>query len=159
MKRIEGGKGVKPIELTNPVRDLWRVRWDVRAKDDGSADYMEEEFKGRPSVDAIRAMVTAWVNRQVDERIVSGFAWNGVPVWLSTENQFNFKAAFDLAVQTGGATLPVTFKLGTDADPVYQTFDTLDGLRAFYTAAMAHIQAALADGWRRKDSVNWAVYA
>ena len=40
-----------------------------------------------------------------------------MPVWLSSENQFNYKAAYDLAVQTGGATLPVTFKFGTDEVP------------------------------------------
>lgn len=46
------------------------------------------------------------INARTDERIVSGFAWTpegaeeSVSVWLSSENQFNFKAAYDLAVQT-----------------------------------------------------------
>ena len=48
------------------------------------------------------------------------------PVWLSTENQYNYKAAYDLAVQTGGETLPVTFKFGSDEQPEYHTFEKLD---------------------------------
>jgi hypothetical protein len=40
-----------------------------------------------------------------------------MPVWLSTENQFNYKAAFDLATQTGGKSLPVTFKFGSTNNP------------------------------------------
>ena len=58
------------------------------------------------------------INAQTDEKIVSGMVWipasgeNPIPIWLSTENQFNFKSAYDLAVQTNGATLPVTFKMG-----------------------------------------------
>ena len=38
--------------------------------------------------------------------------WNDIPVWLSTENQLNFKSVYDMAVQAAGASLPVEFKLG-----------------------------------------------
>ena len=51
----------------------------------------------------------SWYNSQTDAAILSGFAYNGAHVWLSVENQYNYKAAYDLAVQTGGETLPVTF--------------------------------------------------
>ena len=43
-----------------------------------------------------------WYNKQTDEKILSGFVWKGMKVWLSAENQFNYKAAFDLAMQTAG---------------------------------------------------------
>ena len=105
---------MKLLECINPVKDKWRVRWDVQNNDDGSADYMEAEFRGKPSDDDIKALVTDWYNEQTNQTILSGFSWNDTPVWLSTENQFNYKAAYDLAVQSGGTTLPVTFKFGTD---------------------------------------------
>ena len=41
-------------------------------------------------------------NDERDEKIVSGFVWRDMQVWLSSENQFNYKAAYDLAVQTKG---------------------------------------------------------
>ena len=44
MRRVEGSAGVSLMECTNPVKDKWRIRWDVQEKEDGSASYMEEEF-------------------------------------------------------------------------------------------------------------------
>lgn len=158
MKRVEGTNGAKLIECVNPVKDRWRVRWDVQSKDDGSANYMEAEFVGRPSADAIKATVTGWYNEQTDAKILSGFVYGDDSVWLSSENQFNYKAAYDLAVQSGGATLPVKFKLGTDESPAYRTFSTIDELTDFFTKAMTHIQNTLAEGWKKKDSFNLKDY-
>lgn len=157
-KRANGAQDVKLLECINPVKDKWRVRWDVQNNDDGSADYMEAEFRGKPSDDDIKALVTDWYNEQTNQTILSGFSWNDTPVWLSTENQFNYKAAYDLAVQSCGTTLPVTFKFGTDDVPVYHTFSTVDELADFYTKAMQHIQDALASGWKNKDSFDLSLY-
>ena len=143
------------LQCTSPVRDKWLVRWDVQADPEtGTASYMEEEFAGRPDPEAVAALVRGWQNARTEEEIRSGFVWEGEQVWLSEENQFNYKAAHDLAVQTGGKTLPVTFKLGTDAKPVYRTFSTVDDLSAFYTAMVRHIQDALERGWRAKDAFS-----
>ena len=81
-----------------------------------------------------------------------------MPVWLSDENQRNYKAAYDLAVQTGGETLPVVFKFGSDEQPVYHTFNTLDELKEFYMSVYRHIERCLADGWANKDAVDYGVY-
>lgn len=81
-----------------------------------------------------------------------------MPVWLSTENQFNYKASYDLAVQTGGANLPIRFKFGTDEEPIYHDFTSVDELTDFYTGAMAFINETLQDGWKQKDSINICTY-
>ena len=158
MKRVEGNAGVRLLECTSPARNKWRVRWDVQESENGTASYMEEEFNHKPTDDEIRSTVISWYNGQTDEAILSSFSYGDVPVWLSSENQFNYKSAYDLAVQTGGATLPVTFKFGTDTEPVYHTFDTLEELTDFYTKAMRHIQDTLADGWKKKDAFNLDLY-
>lgn len=146
------------LECTNPVRNKWRIRWDVQTDADGSTSYMEEEFAHKPSAEEIRNAVISWYNEQTDEAILTGFSWNGTPVWLSQENQYNYKAAYDLAVQTAGATLPVTFKFGTEEEPVYHTFTSLDEATDFYTKAVAHIQDTLADGWKKKDAFDVSLY-
>ena len=146
------------LECTNPVKGKWRVRWDVRKNEDGSADYMEEEFSHRPELKEVKSLILDWYNAKVDEAILSGFTYEDMPVWLSSENQFNYKSAYDLAVQTAGATLPVTFKFGTDEQPQYRKFATLDELTDFYSKAMAYIQTALADGWKEKDAIDWSAY-
>lgn len=153
-RRVQGNKDVALIECTNPKKDKWRVRWDVRERDDGTADYMEAEFAHKPSDAEIKEAVVGWYNSETDKAILSGFEYEGTPVWLSTENQFNYKAAYDLAVQTDGATLPVKFKLGTDDKPEYREFDTVDALADFFKKAMSHIQETLAEGWRKKDAFN-----
>ena len=100
------------------------------------------------------------INHRTDAKILSGLVWKDKPVWLSQENQFNFKAAYDLAVQTQGATLPVTFKLGEQEDgtPVYHTFETMEDSTDFYTAAVNHIHQTVADGWAEKDAIDRAPY-
>lgn len=158
MKRVQGNPDVALLECTNPVRNKWRVRWDVTADDSGTASYMEEEFNHKPSGEEIKSLISGWINARTDERILSGFRYNGKTVWLSTENQFNYKAAYDLAVQTAGASLPVTFKLGEDDSPEYVTFEELTALSSFYTGAMEFIQDTLAQGWKAKDSIDLALY-
>ncbi len=112
------------------------------------------------TLDIVKTAILGDINHRTDEKILSGLVWQDKPVWLSQENQFNFKAAYDLAVQTQGATLPVTFKLGEQEDgtPVYHTFETMEDSTDFYTAAVNHIHNAVADGWQEKDSIDWSPY-
>lgn len=158
MRRIEGSIGVKLIECTHPKKNKWRIRWDVQEVEDDSANYMETEFDHKPTEEEIRQTYTNWVNAAVEETILSGFEWNGMPVWLSNENKFNYKAAYDMAVMSDGATLPVKFKFGTDEEPMYHTFTNLEEFTNFFTQAMQHIQNALNKGWTLKDTFNIAQY-
>ena len=112
------------------------------------------------TLDIVKTAILGDINHRTDEKILSGLVWQDKPVWLSQENQFNFKAAYDLAVQTQGATLPVTFKLGEQEDgtPVYHTFETMEDSTDFYTAAVNHIHQSVADGWLEKDGIDWTPY-
>lgn len=113
-------------------------------------------FDHVPTDDEILSVITDQVNTDTGQKILTGFSWNGKKVWLSTENQFNFKTAYDLAVQTGGSSLPVKFKLGEDdtGTSVYHTFCTLEEFTDFYTQAIAFVNKTLVDGWNLKDSIN-----
>lgn len=111
-----------------------------------------------PTIEEIREVIYAYYNGLTDEAIRSGFVYEGSSVYLSMENQFNYKAAYDLAVQTQGASLPVRFKFGPDSEPDYHDFTTVEELTAFYTAAIAFIQQKLAEGWQVKDSIDFNLY-
>ena len=149
MKRVQGSMDAALLECISPIKNKWRVRWDF-SSDDNS--YMEEEFKYKPSLEEIKNLITSYYNDDIKQKILSGFSWKGYKVWLSTENQFNYKAAYDLAVQTEGNSLPVVFKFGNEDNPVYKTFATLEELADFYTRAIHHIQITLQNGWKDKDS-------
>lgn len=168
MKRIHGSEGIKVLECINPRLQKYIVRWDIQPyyrKDEEiseeiqqGVDYYEKWINHKPSLDEIKEIVTAGYNALIDEKILSGFVWKDMPVWLSTENQFNYKAAYDLAVQTQGASLPVTFKFGDTVNPVYYSFENIEDFTDFYTKAMGYINTQLAEGWILKDSIDWTPY-
>lgn len=125
-------------------------------EDDGQGYDFRHTFDHKPTEQEIRDVIIAQINANTDAKILTGFVWQGKKVWLSTENEFNFKAAYDLAVQTGGATLPVKFKLGEDGNgnPVYHTFTELSEFTDFYTKAIAFVNTTLNEGWAEKDSID-----
>lgn len=120
--------------------------------------YTYETIHFEPTIEYIKNLITTYYNNQVDNKILSGFVWNEIPVWLSSENQFNYKAAYDLAVQTEGQSLPVKFKFGTTNEPVYYTFESIEDFTSFYTSAITYINTCLAEGWEKKDSIDWGEY-
>lgn len=166
MKRIQGN-GLM-IECINPRLQKYIVRWDVKPyfrKDEitgeeiqSGYDYYEKWLNHKPTMDEVKEIVLGGMNAIIDQRILEGFEWNGMAVWLSSENQFNYKAAYDLAVMSQGKTLPTVFKFGTTESPVYYTFETLDDISDFYVSAMAYINKCLAEGWRMKDEIDWSEY-
>lgn len=148
--------------LYSPITDnqdgTYYVRWGYKEIDENTAFWVEDLYYSKPKFEILQNTILEYYNKNIDEKIISGFKWNDMPIWLSTENQFNYKAAYDLAVQTGGANLPVTFKFGTTDEPVYHTFTTLEELTGFYLSAMKYINDTLAEGWREKDAIDWNAY-
>ena len=158
----------KPLEKEND--NVYIVRWDyeddtILNPETGSREesplgtWTYERLYFTPSIDVIQTMILSYMNEQVDNEILRDFTWNEHSVWLSTENQFNYKTAYDLAVQTNGASLPVTFKFGTSSNPTYHKFETLEDLSDFYLKATKFVLDTLQRGWERKDSINWSIYS
>lgn len=141
------------IECINPKQNIWRARWKI-----SEGVYEEREFNYRPSLEQLQEVIKAWFNKEIDNKIIGGFEWKGMPIWLSNENQFNYKTAYDLAIQTNGASLPIKFKFGTDESPVYYIFENLEDFSDFYMNAVAHVNTVLNEGWEKKDSIDWEVY-
>lgn len=153
------------------VEDASRVviSYGLTELGDGKAEWYEVVFykkQGKPSFDAAKKAILADINARTDEKIISGFVWtpeggDPIPVWLSEENQRNFSEAQRIAANKPQAILPVTFKLGEQADetPIYHTFETAEELTAFYLLAVAYINAQLKVGWAEKDGIDWTPYA
>ena len=140
----------------NPVVDYY--------EDTDYCNVLVEYYRGQRTEAAMRKLIADWYDPETDAKILNGMVWTSlsgeeIPVYLSTENQFNFKSAYDLAVQKNGATLPVTFKMGEkDGVPVYHTFETMEEADDFYTKAVAFINQTLAEGWAKKDNFDWSLY-
>lgn len=148
-------------ERNDRLMKIGRNKWELiyGYDTDGISGWTyRERFTRKPTMDEIKEIITAQINRNVEEKILCGLVWRDMPIWLSTENQFNYKAAYDLAVQTNGLSLPVKFKFGTDEQPVYHTFNEIDELREFYVTSLEHVQNVLEEGWQEKESLDLSVF-
>lgn len=154
MERINGTPKTPKVEK---VDGKYLVRWDYQGNSK-KVTFYEIEFPYKPSLETVKNVILKMENSKIDEKILSGFSWNGMNVWLSSENQFNYKAAYDIAVQTEGANLPITFKFGSTENPEYHSFETLQDLTDFYMKAMNYINQTLLNGWTSKDSIDWTEY-
>lgn len=170
MIRTNGLKtNYKPLEVVSEVDNIYIIRWDYAEVketdpetkllvDSDLAVWTEEILYHKPIEAELRKLFTKYYNDITDNKILSGFVWNEMPVWLSEENQRNYKAAYDIAVQKNGATLPVEFKFGTEDTPMYQIFHTVEELEKFYLPAVSYVQQCLAEGWRMKDAIDYSLY-
>lgn len=145
------------VECINPKINKYRIRWDFENTDDGVSFY-EEDILHKPSLEELQNFIIEQINAQTKQNIISGFSFADHPVWLSTENQFNYKAIYDLALQSNGEILPVVFKFGDDKNPIYYKFESLDALHTFYTKMVTYINSQLTIGWQKKDSIDWDLY-
>lgn len=148
-------------ERNDRLMKIGRNKWELiygYGTDGVSGWTYRERFTRKPTMEEIKEIIIAQINRNVEEKILCGLVWKEMPIWLSTENQFNYKAAYDLAVQTNGQSLPVKFKFGTDEAPVYHTFTTLEELQEFYMTSLAFVQQVLDDGWQEKDTLDLSVF-
>lgn len=127
--------------------------------EDGNNFTWRKYYDHKPSLREIKQDISDLINTETDAKILTGFTWNSKPVYLSTENQQNFKAAYDLARDTDGATLPVKFKLGEDEDanPVYHTFTKFEPLADFVKKATAFVIETLNEGWKKKD-IDYSIF-
>lgn len=110
-----------------------------------------KNYDHKPTVREIKQDISDLINADTSRKILTGMTWNGIPLWLSQENQRNISDA------VRAATLPVRLKLGEDEDgnPIYYTFDDDGELTELYKAVWEHIRSSLDDGWREKDSVDY----
>lgn len=159
--KIHRGGGAL-VECINPNTNKWIVLWEpqieVTERGEESTSYIAETFKYKPSLEEVKSTILSWYNSSIESEITNSYRWRDMPVWLSRENQLNYKAQYDLAVQTEGQSLPVTFKFGDEDAPVYYEFKNLEELTDFYMGVTKHIQAILIKGWESKDGIDWSIY-
>lgn len=120
--------------------------------------------------DGLKDLVLGDINDSVDEKILSGFQWTVLHgddagttanVWLSKENQNNFKAKHDAAKEYPQlVSWPMKYKIGEKEDktPVYEYFQNIEELAQFYLGGISYIEQCYNEGWAKKDAVDWTPY-
>lgn len=162
-------------KIVSKADNIWTIRWgwepwkDEQGQEIDMGYWSEHSLFHKPSINEVRQFILDAINADTDYRILTGFNWvipstkdseepTVINCYLSSENQFNYKAAYDLAHQTQGASLPFVLKFGSDEQPRYYEFTSLEEFGGFYQAAIAFINNALQEGWVKKDSIDWDEY-
>lgn len=120
---------------------------------DESGYCWSKDYGYKPIESELKEDIVEHINKLTDAKILTGFTYEGSLVYLSAENQFNYKAAFDLCMLTDGSNLPVTFKFEQEDAPKYRQFNTKEELREFYLLAVSFVSKTLAEGWAEKDVI------
>ena len=112
--------------------------------------YLPKKQMSQLTLADVKEAIIGDINQRVKEAIVSGFTYDGNPVWLSEENQLNFSQA----------AIPATLKIGEQQDgtPIYKTFSVAAELKAFNDACSLWRQQCLTAGYAEKDSIDWEPY-
>ena len=154
--------------------DQSRVVISYGLKEDGDkAEWYQLDFykkQGRPSFEQAKKAIEDDINSRVDDAILCGYPWTilhgddagkAVKVWLSKENQNNFKAKYDLHFTNPEAlTFPTIYKVAEkDGDAVFEEFHSFEELEQFYLGGLAYIEQCYQGGWAEKKSIDWTPYA
>lgn len=144
-------------ELSRTLKNGRFIKTDA-VEDTDYCTYRYFVFDTKPSPNEIKTAFEEYVNDSITKRITNGFEYNGKKVNLSKENQMNYKAAYDLAVQTGGMNLPYKIKTTYNGNREYLVFNNVNELTDFYVKLNNYIQNCLEDGWHMKDAIDYNIY-
>lgn len=134
----------------------WFVQWDKEELEDGTFRVKRKcvQRGEKPTAQKCIEVIQAEIDKDTDAKILTGYEYDGHNVYLSRENQNNYKAMFDLAVMDSSSVLPLTIKICEEnGQQVYETFEDLDTFKAFYVGGVTYINTVLTAGWTAKDTI------
>lgn len=140
--------------------------------------YLPKKQNPQLTIDMVKEAIIADIDAQTDGKILCGYEWTilhgdpekpkkqrligeTVKVWLSRENQDNFKEAHRLACIDATKVIPIKFKINEDENrkAIYENFESFEELNDFYLGAFAYIkQNCLDSGWHTKDGIDFGPY-
>lgn len=167
--------GGKLLYCIDPLRDHWLMAYDLKEapQPEGiekdapkSYSYRSHLFDHQPSHQEVCDLLYGAINDACDQAILQGGSYTTLEerphscrLWLNQQNQFNWKAIYDMAKHSGGANLPAIIKLGiTDEDAYYYTITTMRQLEHFILSVFKYIETTLASCWSAKQSLDLTPY-
>lgn len=139
-------------------------------EEDGQGFDYRHIFNHKPTKEEVHDILIAHIDACTDEKILTGWRWRVLhgedagkiaKVWLSAENQANYKACHDAAHDYPDLVeFPIRYKVGEDSDrnALYENFENLQELAQFYLGGTAYIRATLNAGWIEKDGLDMTVF-
>lgn len=148
------------FECFNKVKNTYIVRFD-ETKTDNGYKYQEFLVVGKDSIELIKSTINNYYNEICSDEILKGFKLDSEIVWLSSENQINYKIYYDFALvnsQNGIEFQPIKIKIGNETESKYHTFESFEEYQKFVFDYTEHIQNTISKCWQIKDAIDWELY-
>lgn len=156
-KEINYGE-IIPLSVYDPMRGEYILKWGNKHYKDDLYQNFRRVFKGKPSLEVCKEIIIDHYNNECQNEIKTGFVFKGHPVFLSEHNQTTYNAFCFTAIDSGEEFLPQRLKFGTDEEPYYYVFETLEDVRNFNKQMVRFILETL-DKYRIiKDDIDWSLY-
>lgn len=148
------------FECFNKVKNTYIVRFDETKVDNG---YKYQHFfvSGTDDIEVIKSTINNYYNELCSDEILKGFKLDSDIVWLSQENQMNYKIHYDFALVNNQNKLefkPIKIKIGDETESKYHTFQSFEEYQKFVFDYTEHIQNTISKYWNTKDAIDWSKY-
>lgn len=150
-------KDFKPISYNEKTKK-YIVSWGL--KNIGGDNYQWDYylFNYKPSINDIKNIINNSINEKTKQYITNKFEWNGMSIYLSLENQIDYKLLLDTTLLLDGANLPEKVKFKVNGENFYYSFETIDDMKDFIIAMNNHIRKHINNGNNSKDEINYDDY-
>ena len=150
MEKIFGASA--PQNAVVKVSDKSYILFYGYGEEDGNGYNYRQRFDHMPSVEELRNVIEEHINKLTQERILTGYEWNGKTVWLSNENQQNYTTDFLTRH------LPAKVRVyDNDTDTIGEvvSIESEEELDVFYQGMVRHVRECVESGWSEKDGVDY----
>ncbi|MDM1523852.1 hypothetical protein HX088_11300 [Empedobacter sp. 225-1] len=148
------------FECFNKINNTFIVRFD-ETKIDNGYKYQQFLVVGDKAIETIKTTINNYYNEKCSDEILKGFKLDSDIVWLSSENQINYKIYYDFALfnhQNDLEFKPIKIKIGDETNTKYHTFESFNDFQKFVFDYTEHIQNTISKYWDLKDSIEWEKY-
>lgn len=154
-------ESIQLFECFNKVKNTYIVRFD-ETKIVNGYKYQHFFVSGKDSIELIKSTINNYYNEICSEEILKGFKIASDTVWLSSENQMNYKIYYDFALVNNQNKLefkPIKIKIGDETESKYHTFESFEEYQKFVFDYTEHIQNTISKYWKIKDAIDWELYS
>ncbi len=132
--------------------------------------YLYKKQQNSLTLADVKKAILGDIDAETDAKILCGYQWTVLHgddagktanVWLSKENQMNYKAKHDAAKDYPTlVTFPMKYKIAEteDSEDIYEEFQDIEELAQFFLGAVSYIETCVNEGWTKKRSIDWAPY-
>jgi hypothetical protein len=147
----------KPISYNSKTKK-YIVSWGLINVGGDNYQWNYKIFNSKPSINVIKDTINSSINQNTKQYIENNFKWNGMSIYLSIENQIDYKLLLDTTILLEGTNLPEEVKFKVNGENIYYSFETIDDMKDFIIAMNNHIRRYIAEGNKAKDEVNYDEY-